>query len=282
MNNRNNSKRYLIYKGTGGLIHMLCGLVHCISWAKKNNHILIIDVKSHHCYKHYLSDFFIINCPELIYSEDYNIIEPNVKFNNKSMDYIKNYPDVEYNIEPNTVYKYQIDNINIRRKLTIDDSQRKIKIFAGPGSYGGPKFNLLIKYIKVKPEILNIIKEKPFIDNYIGVHYRNTDIRTNFNTIVNNIRQYSKYNNIYLATDDYTAYDKLKKIFPNHTIYQYTKPIDSNGLPIHYTFDDKYNLVLNLLIDLYFLYNSNEFINSESSLVSNLVLNMRNNKTSIF
>jgi hypothetical protein len=272
---------YLIYKGSGGLIHMLLGLVYCMKYCIKYKNILIIDVISHKCYKHYLNDFFIIDCPELTYSEDYSIIDDNVKFNNKSMDYIKNYPDIEYNVDPNTVYKYQIDNINIRRKLLMDDAKRKIKIYAGPGSYGGPKFDLLIKYIKVKPEILDIIKEKPSIDNYIGIHYRNTDIKTNLNSIINNISKY-KYNNIYLATDDSSAYDKLKSAFPNYNIYQYTKPINSNGIPIHYAYDDKYNLVLNLLIDLYFLYNSNEFINSEGSLVSNLVLNMRNYKNSIF
>jgi hypothetical protein len=274
---------YLIYKGTGGLIHMLLGLVYCMNYCIKYKNILIIDVISHKCFKHYLSDFFIINCSdvELIYSEDYNIIEPDVKFNNKSMDYIKNYPDVEFNVDPNTIYKYQIDDINIRRKLLIDDAKKRIKIFAGPGSYGGPKFNLILKYIKVKPEILNIIKNYPIIQNYIGIHYRNTDIKTNINNIISKVSK-NKYNNIYLATDDSSAYNKLKAAFPNHNIFQYTKPINTQGEPLHYKYDDKYNLVLNLLIDLYFLYNSNEFVYSEGSLVSNFVLSMRNNNKSIF
>ncbi len=272
---------YLIYKGTGGLIHMLLGLVYCMNYCIKYKNILIIDVISHKCFKHYLSDFFILDCPLIKHSEDYNIIEPNITFNNKSMDYIKNYPDVEFNIDPNTVYKYQIDNINIRHKLSINDIKKKVKIYAGPGSYGGPKFNLIIKYIKVKHEILKIIKEKPSIENYIGIHYRNTDIKTNLNDIILKVSK-NKYNNIYLATDDYSAYDKLKAAFPNYNIYQYTKPINSHGNPIHYAYDDKYILVLNLLIDLYFLYNSNEFIYSEGSLVSNFVLSMRNEKQSIF
>ena len=64
---------YLIYKGTGGLIHMLLGLVYCINYCIKYKNILIIDVISHKCFKHYLSDFFILDCSniELIYSEDY-------------------------------------------------------------------------------------------------------------------------------------------------------------------------------------------------------------------
>ena len=31
-----------------------------------------------------------------------------------------------------------------------------------------------------------------------------------------------------------TLYDKLKKHLPNHNIYQYTKPVNANGKPIHY------------------------------------------------
>ncbi len=268
---------YLIYKGTGGLIHMLLGLVYCIRYSIKYKYILIIDVISHKCYKHYLSDFFIIDCHELTYSEDYNIMDSNITFNNKSMDYIKNYPDIEN--DPIN-HQHYIDNINIRRRLLMDNAN--LKIYAGPGGYGGHKFNLLLKYIGVKPEIVNKIKENQSIENYIGVHYRNTDIQTNLSIIISNIKKHSKYNNIYLATDDYNAFDKFKAAFPNHNIYQYTKPINSNGLPIHYNTENKYYLVLNLLIDIYFLFNSNEYVYSEQSLVSKLVLNMRKDNVSIF
>ncbi len=270
---------YFIYKGSGGLIHMLLGLVYSINYCITYKNILIIDVISHSCYKHYLSDFFSLQISEqeLTFSENYDIIEPNVLYNKKSMEYIKNYPNIEVDIGDNH-HKYLIDKINIRRRFKKEDAKKKIKIYAGPGRH---QLNLLIKYIKVKPEIINIIKEKPIIDNYIGVHYRNTDIKTNINSIINNIIKY-KYNNIYLATDDATAYDKIKLALPNHNIYQYSIPIDSKGQPIHYYYKDKYNLVLNLLTDIYFLYNSNEFIQSEESLVSRLILEMRKEKISIF
>ncbi len=268
---------YFIYKGSGGLIHMLLGLVYSMDYCIKYKNILIIDVISHHCYKHYLSDFFIIRDIDIIYSENYDIIEPNVLYNKKSMDYIKNYPNIEVNVDINH-HKYLIDKINIRKKLTIDDAKRKVKIYAGPGRHN---FDLLIKYIKVKSEIIDIIKNKSLIANYIGVHYRNTDIKTDLGIIINNIKKY-KYNNIYLATDDISAFNKIKLALPNHTIYQYSIPIDSKGQPIHYANKDKYNLVLNLLIDIYFLYNSDEFVYSEQSLVSRLILAMRTEKHSIF
>jgi hypothetical protein len=273
---------YVIYKGSGGLIHMLSGLVYCINYCLKYKNILIIDVISHLCYKQYLSDFFIINCPLLNYSEDYDTIEKGIIFNRLySMDYIKNYHNIEVNIHTKD-HKYLIDKMNIKYGLSIDNIKKKVKVYAG---YGRHQFSSIINFIKVKPEIMNIIKEKESLNNYIGIHYRNTDIKNDLNNFINLIKNNKKYNNInniYLATDDITAYDKFKCALPNHTIYQYTQPINSNGKPIHYTNNDKYNLVLNLLIDIYFLYNSNEFINSNQSLVSRLILIMRQEGKSIF
>ncbi len=270
---------YVIYKGTGGLVHMLGGLVFSINYCIKYNNILIIDVISHSCFKHNLSDFFIIkNCPELKYSEDYNIIEPNIYFAKKySMNDIKNYPNVEL-VNGKLVGNYQFYNYHIRHTLLPTNYKQKIKIYAGPGSNDHLS---ILKYIKVKDEIITKIKEFQEINNYIGVHFRNTDIQSNFNDFINKIKNYN-YNNIYLATDDATAYDKFKSALPNHNIYQYTKPIAANGEPIHYAENNKYKLILNILIDIYFLYKANEFINTQISTVSRLIVTMRKENKSIF
>lgn len=275
---------YVIYKGTGGLVHMLGGLVYAMNYCIKYNNILLIDVVSHNCYKHYLNDFFIINneeCNTLKYSEDYNIIEPNSLFAKKyKINDIKNYPDVEIpiNSNGNLIHIYKFHKYDLRYALQPTNTKQKIKIYAGPGLND---YLSILRFIKVKPDIINIIKEKPIIENYIGVHFRNTDIKNNINNIVNLIKKHN-YNNIYLATDDATAYDKFKQLFPQHNIFQYTKPINANGEPIHYAEKNKYNLVLNILIDMYFLYNANEFISSPQSTVSRLLLTMRKEKKSIF
>ncbi len=277
--------KYCIYKGTGGLIHMLCGLVHCILWSIKNNHKLIIDVKSHKCYQHYLSDFFELrNIDRLDYSEDYSSIEQNVKFNRLSMNTIRDYPNVEVDRGlNNNTHIYLLNNIRLRVSLDGYPKQQQVKMYAGPGcnSYPG-----LVRFIKVKENIINIIKENQELDNYIGVHFRNTDIKNDIEQLIIEIKQSSKlnpnYTNIYLATDDYNAYEKLKSHLPNHKIYQYTKPINANGKPIHYNNDNKYILILNTLIDIYFLRKSNIFIPSMQSSISRLINYMRESNENIF
>jgi hypothetical protein len=274
--------KYCIYKGTGGLIHMLCGLVHCILWSIKNNHILIIDVKSHKCYNHYLSDFFELrNTDRLKHNENYSIIESNIKFNRLSMDFIKNYDNIEVDRGlGNNTHIYLLNGIKLRINLDNCPKEDKVKIYAGPGCNNYPG---LIKFIKVKNDIINKIKEEfNSLNNYIGVHFRNTDIKNDISIIIKEIKNYPEYNNIYLATDDYSAYDKLKLELPNYNIYQYTKPFNSNGKPIHYSDNDKYRLVFNTLVDIYFLNNSNVFIPSLSSSISRLINHMRLSNNNIF
>lgn len=276
--------KYLIYKGTGGLIHMLCGLIHCITWAIKNKHILIIDVISHKCFQHYLSDFFILQeTGTLKYSEYYNIIEKGVHFRRLNMDYIKNYPNIEVDKGlGNNTHMYLLNNIKLRVSLDGYNMNDMVKIYAGPGCNS---YINLIKYIKVKQDILDIIKARDnnvLLNNkYIAIHYRNTDIKNDINTFIDSVKK-SQYKLIYLATDDSKAYDIFKLKLPNHTIIQYTIPFDAQGNPIHYAYDDKYNLILNTLIDIYYLLHGEEFIPSLKSSISRLICTMRETNKNIF
>jgi hypothetical protein len=275
----NNNTKFVIYKGTGGLIHMLCGLVHCITWCKKNNHFLIIDVKSHSCYKHYLSDFFVIKDFNN-YSEDYSVVNSTYNYHRLPISYIRDYPNIEVDRgNGNFTHSYMINGFNIRCNLDdIGIKEDKIKIYAGPGSNSHIQ---LINYIKVKSEIIELIKKYDPIDNYIGVHFRNTDIKNDINKIINDILKHS-YKTIYLATDDCNAFDIMKSRLPNHNIIQYTKPIDSKGKPIHYINDDKYTLIINILIDIYFLSKSDIFIPSNVSSISHLINRIKETNIQLF
>lgn len=282
----NENTKFVIYKGTGGLIHMLCGLTYCIEWCILKSHFLIIDVKNHECFKHYLSEFFTITKFEN-YSENYNIINNNIKFKGINMRDIENCINVE---RPNTNAYYittPIYDINIRVNLDSYNIKDTIKIYAGPGSC---KPNKITKYISVKQDIYDMIILKSIHDNYIdntyiGGHFRNTDIIHDINKFIDKIMNIGNKNNIntlYLATDDSMAYDIIKEKCIGYNIIQYTKPCNGNGKPIHYTETNKYNLILNLLIDIYYLYKSEIFLPSYGSLISAFIIDMKEKKESIY
>ena len=258
------SKKFVIYQGSGGLIHMLGGLVYTIDWCRIYKHHLIIDVKNHAFYKHKISDFFnIINFTD--YSETYDIIPKNIThFSRIPLEYIMN-----NNAELTT--GYYLKNINVGKSLENDNSV--IKIYVG---HGGNDRNNIVKYIRVKPDIIDIIKQNRLSEKYIGVHFRNTDRVNNINEYINKINKYSKQT-IYIATDDCTAFDRFTNSNKDNTLIQFTKPYNADGKPIHMNDPNKYELVMNILIDMYILVKAETFISSPSSLVSKLVEHMRNN-----
>jgi len=270
---------YVVYKGTGGLIHMLCGLVYCIVWCKNNGGKLIIDVKGHKCFQHNISDFFIINNFKN-YSENYSNIDMNLKWKRTSLQQIIDTGHVEVDRGlGNFTHFYRINNIDIRHSLDLYNYDEKLRVYAGPGSFSKQH---IVHFLKVKPEIVNMIKELKLIDgDYCGVHFRNTDRKNNIELFIKKIKNYPS-KKIYLATDDGTAYDTMVNALPNHIIVHYTNPINMNGKPIHYMESNKYNLIISLLVDMYYLTKSKDFVESPSSLVSRLVKHMREKNKNIY
>ena len=266
---------YVIYQGSGGLIHMLGGLVNCIEYCIKNKHFLIIDVKNHFCFNQKFGDFFYLKDFNN-YSEDYNMISKDItSFKRISLDYISNNNAIHYDNRNG----YWLKSINVNHSLNSYDIKKdRIKIYVG---HGGNSKQRIVRYIGIKPDILEIIKMKHIDNEYIGVHFRNTDRINNINHFIERLNSYNNMT-IYLATDDSKAFDIMSKSLPQNNIIQFTKPINSNGSPIHFSNMDKKELVMNLLIDMYILINSTTFIPSEDSLISRLILYIRQTKKNIF
>ncbi len=270
---------YVVYKGSGGLIHMLCGLVYCASWCIRNGAYLVIDVKGHECFQQNISDFFIINKLKR-YSENYDSVDKKLTFKRLPLQKVIDTRHIEVSRGlGDFTHFYRIENIDIRKSLDDYQVSEKLRVYAGPG---GVSYVQLLELLKVRPEITKMIKELKLIDgDYCGMHFRNTDRHNNIDLFIKRIRNYPS-KKIYLATDDATAYDKIKTELPNHTIIQYRNPINADGKLIHYMDNDKYNLVISLLVDIYYLTKGKDFIESSGSLVSGLVNHMRKNKKTIY
>lgn len=271
---------YVVYKGSGGLIHMLCGLVYCISWCMQHGWHLVIDVSGHKCFLHNISDFFIINKKFKQHSENYDNVNINIKFKRLSLQKVIDTRHIEIDRDlGNFTHFYRIGNHDIRRSLDEYQQDEKLRVYAGPGGFS---YVQILELLKVKPEITNMIKNLKLIDgDYCGVHFRNTDRKNNIESFIKNIKNCSSIK-IYLATDDAKAYAQLVHALPNHIIIQYKNPINAEGKPIHYMENDKYSLVISLLIDMYYLTHSKIFIESSDSLVSKLVLHMRKQHKNIY
>lgn len=269
--NETMTAKYIIYKGTGGLTHMLSGLQYAINIAINDNRILIIDTIKHSCFKSNISDYFILN-EKLIIQENYNDII-NDEYKGLKMEIIQN-TNVQY-----TKDGCLLNNLNLNK--TPLNTEEKILIYAGYGKGCFPS-------LKLKDEIISDIihKYKSHHDNnYIAIHYRNTDIKNNMDDFINKILSSNygdKVNSIFIATDDFNAFDIFKIRLPEYNVFRVVSPINFNGKNIHYNFKNKKELVMNTLYDIYMILNSKYFIPSMNSGLSKWCIDMIKTNDNIF
>lgn len=236
--------KYIIYKATGGLFHNLSGLTKAINLAIEKKYILIIDMECHPVFGGNFHDYFTINCKELVYKTNYDNIPNNIISND-----VRNKPAhlLGYKGRGNSYSANDIVNIT--------------------HGYGGVDIN---KDIKVNIKTMNIIKNSFISDTikYIGIHFRNTDMKHDINLYLSKINSafnsYPNINTLYVATDDPTFYHIVKSQFLNKNIIRSTIP-ESGVNSLHFGCKDKVQQQLNCLIDVYNLLVSDVFIPSANS-----------------
>lgn len=270
--------KYIIYQGSGGLVHLLGGLVYCCNYInKKKNYLLIIDIKNHIGFGNNFSKYFKLK--HIKYSEDYNDIKNTNNYYKISLNYY-NENNVIYDRNNGYIHRNDKYLVNIGQSLEKIGYYKDIKMYAGNG---GNNHRNIIKYVRCNDNILQKLKEYKFDSKYIGVHFRNTDRINNINIFIDNLKKTkSKYKDykIYIATDDIKALKIFKNKFKD--IFNYFEPFDANGENIHFNDPDKDKMIMSILIDMYMLYHCDIFIDSPNSLVSKLIKLMRNNNESIF
>lgn len=255
-------KKYIVYKVTGGLNHMLKQINNIIHLSKISNRFLIIDCNGG-AFKNDFNKYFYI--PNFEYSTDYNCLYSDLSLDSKNFEpYIKS--NARY-VEKCTYFLNE-KKISIDSNIVLNSNDRIIYLTAIE-SIKTPW------YIKVNKNIVDEISNKKISEKYIGIHFRNTDMKNDINEFILKIKELSNlYNIIYFATDDYMAIYKLTDLI-NFKIIQYTKPIDAKGHNIHYTNPNKDEIIMNSLIDMYYLTYSSYFIPSINSGFSKKILELR-------
>lgn len=269
------NKKFLVYKGSGGLVHLLSGLVTCIEHCNEYNFSLILDVKNHKPFGIEFKKIFELKNIKFKYYEDYSIIDENYTFKKIKIEDIKK-------SQPKFIqskYGYFLKNINISKL----DNKNNLLVFSGCK----PKnIKYICKYIKLNPKFEKKIKSSKilFDEKYVSIHYRNTDKKNNFDDFKKKIilanKKYKIYN-FFIATDDYEALKKFKSINKKNTFKRITIP-DKGIKNLHYSDIDKYKLLVNLMKDMFYILKSDYFIPSYNSGVSKLLICMIKSKNNFF
>lgn len=264
--------KYLIYKGTGGLVHMLNGLQAAVEIAKKENRYLIVDTKRTSSFRRKFNDYFFIYDKDLDYQTDYNNLKNDVYINDISLLDIENRGTCLIN------GKYYLSNTEILIQNLGEMKDQDIRIYAGYN-------NNYIENLRLKIDVLyevfdttyeTIQKYKP----YIAVHFRNTDMKNSiidFTKKINNSSKIHNIKNIFIATDDFKAFDNFSHFLPKLNFFKVCTIPDCKGKNMHYHYDDKDKLIKNTIKDLYMIIKSEYFIPSVNSGISKWIIHQKNN-----
>jgi len=272
--------KFIIYKGSGGLIHMFTGIVYAIKKSLKMNRILIIDVITHSAFGRKFSDYFVINDSNLKYSENYEIIPEKYLSKEDLIILKKSYVSLYTNSYNNNSYMLNGKDISQINEFSNDD----IIVFT---SCMGPNYFPSNIIFTVKECILDrLTKTTKPLKPYISVHFRNTDRKNKITVFIKKIKDTinkTGINIVYLATDDYNAFDVIKQeLNENIELMQYCPPINANGGNIHFGDKDKDRVIYNSLLDMYIIFNSTHFIPSMNSGFSKYIIHAIKNKDDIF
>lgn len=271
--------KYLIYKGTGGLVHMLNGIQSAVNLCKLEKRELIIDTEQLTAFKKKFSEYFFIYDKEINYYTGYDKIDLNLEY--KGIE-IK---DIIWRKAQFRDGKYYLEKSDICiQKHHNDNNNDKIRMYAGHS-------NTFIENIRLKNNILYKIFDSTIeiiekYKKYISVHFRNTDMKNSISEFIYKINEASvkyKINNIFIATDDSKAFDTFVNYLPNLNFFRIHEAEDcGENKNIHYHYKDKDYLIMSILKDIFVIINSQYFIPSKNSGVSQWIKFQKNSDHRLF
>ena len=255
--------KYLLCRPTCGLNDSLCFIQNSIDFCKRYNRILLIDTNYNSLYKFNFSDVFK-------FIDDKNII-----YDSNKIKEILN--DKKLTIYPNEItnlYNYSLffkdkifinrtvlksPNVYIQTHINFHINYKEDIIIHNHWTATPLLSHKLIKNLKLTDYYINDIIEKynQIPKPYISIHIRNTDYKLNYKDFYNKNKEKIKDANIFLATDSIDAlkFFKAQKL----KIYSFTK-LPNKNIPYHLSNNNKDDILLNTISDLFLLALGNNFI----------------------
>lgn len=263
--------KIIFFKASGGTTHMLTRLGYALKFCIENNFELVIDTINHEAHRYNFSKYYSFNNFKIL-----DINEAKEKYNGK-IPKIYFTEQVRYNREKK---RYFFNN----KKVALEPSKEKMyQVVCNKGD-----LPFLLKRLKLSNKLLDFCNKFMIKEKYIGIHFRNTDMKTDIKLILNKMIKELEINKdikiVYLATDDYKSIDLFKEKCPVKLICLTNLPKEEI-LTLHYCSDtvlNKYNLSKEQLIfelwrDIFLLKNSSIFIPSDKSSLSRFIIELREN-----
>lgn len=259
-------KYILIYPG-GGLNDILCVIERCLAYAVKTNRIIVIDTAKASWMKRDIHEYILFSHPNIYLGAldtIYNRI-PHLKLYPSSVKELLPQLSGGMYWRPNGTFT-RINDINLGIDLTKVYSE-DIIVYASAG--GGLPSNIL-KYIQMKPVVTTVYIERKgqLPENFVGVHIRNTDIKSDIEKFITIHNKILSTEPVFLGSDDYNTIEFFKQKFNTIKTFANIPALPDNARNLHTSnkfnpgFIDQSGLIIDCIVDMLLLASSKTYLYS--------------------
>jgi len=248
--------KYVLCRPRGGLNDTLCQIENCWNYCEKYNRILIIDttrsgifVEFSHLFENILENGFIFSLSTDLLNH-INSLDCQIKQLEGKID---NYECV-YDKEKNYILK---ENQQIIKFDFDKDYKESLLVYEQCG--GGVESIKLLNKLRLSKELNNKFKKHKIYDSYFSIHVRNTDYKTDYMSLFEEIKNEVTNKKLLVCSDDPRVIENAKVFFTESIILPSTSNnFTERGKPLHTTFnnysiEEKKILSENSVVDLLLL-----------------------------
>lgn len=250
------SNKYLLCRPRGGLNDTLCQIEKCWKYCDDYNRILIIDTVKSGIFINFSDIFRDVTKSNYLFE----LSDSTLSKINKLPCQIKEVEGKLDSYQSIYINKENYNLINTDKKLTFDfnkDHEESVLLHEQCG--GGTDSIELLKKLTFVDDLKLKVQKVKMNNSYKSIHVRNTDYKTDYIKLFNEIKSELKGENVLVCSDDRSVIKKSIDVLSESNIITKTKSDFSiEGEPLHkvynnYTSDEKKKLTENSLIDLILL-----------------------------
>jgi hypothetical protein len=261
-----NLDRVVLCRPQGGLNDILCQIERVCSYAERFDRTAIIDTDHHstHSIKDQFSRYFVSRQKRVI------LDATEVEFHLRNVSVVPNFlagDCFRYDAHFDHELGYFVERTT-RKLITFDfdkDYAEPLLVHHDSGHVAGASVAALSR-LRLHDNLSDeLIKRLKCIGtNYVSIHIRNTDYTTNYQPLLNQIRNFpalQNCENLFVATDDIACLQFCRDMFHNIKIISFSKLPQDSGRPIHRLADsdDIYERNKDAILDLLMLALSDKF-----------------------
>jgi hypothetical protein len=233
-----NLDRVVLCRPQGGLNDVLCQIERVCSYAERFDRTAIIDTNHHstHSIKDQFSRYFVSRQKRVI------LDATEIEFHLRNVSVVPKFLGgdcLRYDAHFDWELGYYVETTT-RKPITFDfdkDYTEPLLVHHNLGRVAGASVAALSRlrlHDNLSDELIKRLKSVG--TNYVSIHIRNTDYTTNYQPLLNKIKNLSALQNcenLFVATDDIACLQFCRNLFQSTKIISFSKLPEESGRPIH-------------------------------------------------